>query len=103
MNSIRYLSLAALACCELICIQQSLNVRYPEDSETCVHANSWGVATGGEQFPVYMTPDATHLLYSAGLRPEVYFKPQEVWEIRGAESVPVKLSTTSIIPNPKAL
>ena len=24
---------------------------------------------------------------SQGLRPEVYFKPQEVWEIRGAEYV----------------
>lgn len=25
------------------------------------------------------------LIFLVGLKPEVYFKPQEVWEIRGAE------------------
>lgn len=25
--------------------------------------------------------------YLSGFKPDVYFKPQEVWEIRGAESV----------------
>ena len=27
------------------------------------------------------------LTYFSGFKPDVYFKPQEVWEIRGAESV----------------
>ena len=34
-----------------------------------------------------MDRDSSCLNYHLGLKPEVYFKPQEVWEIRGAEYV----------------
>ena len=44
--------------------------------------------TGGE-FGTALSPgcptDGANETCLLGLKPEVYFKPQEVWEIRGAE------------------
>ncbi|KAG6830454.1 hypothetical protein H0H92_000607 [Tricholoma furcatifolium] len=53
-------------------IVADLTARYPlsEDSDTCSQRPLWNCETGGS------------------LIPEVYFKPSEVWEIRGAEYVP---------------
>ncbi|KAI0743560.1 hypothetical protein C8Q80DRAFT_1181931 [Daedaleopsis nitida] len=49
---------------------KSLRDRYPENSDTCSPQPMW-------------QPECD----TGGLKPEVYFKPQEVWEIRGAEYV----------------
>ncbi|KZV88075.1 ATP-dependent DNA ligase [Exidia glandulosa HHB12029] len=53
---------------------KSLNERYPEDSDTCNRKNLWNVESGG-------------------LRPGVFFKPAEVWEIKGAD---ITLSPISV-------
>ncbi|OCH95170.1 ATP-dependent DNA ligase [Obba rivulosa] len=55
---------------------KDLGERYPLDSETCSKQPMWD--------PVCDT---------GGLKPEVYFKPQEVWEIRGAD---VTISPVSV-------
>ncbi|KAG8808636.1 hypothetical protein FRC18_004921, partial [Serendipita sp. 400] len=54
---------------------KSLNDRYPIDSETCSKTSLWDVDVGG-------------------YRPTVYFKPTEVWEVRGAD---LTISPTSIV------
>ncbi|EJT97275.1 ATP-dependent DNA ligase [Dacryopinax primogenitus] len=53
---------------------KSLNERYQEGSDTCSRTPLWDVETSG---------------YS----PSVYFKPQEVWEVRGAD---ITISPTSV-------
>ncbi|KAH7108064.1 ATP-dependent DNA ligase [Auriculariales sp. MPI-PUGE-AT-0066] len=53
---------------------KGLNERYPIDSETCSRSSQWNVETGG-------------------LRPAVYFKPSEVWEVKGAD---ITISPTSV-------
>ena len=67
---------------------QALKERYPEDSETCSRQPQWNydVLTGGESSASQHEQEPE--CYWKGLRPEVYFKPQEVWEIRGAEWAP---------------
>ncbi|PCH43768.1 DNA ligase/mRNA capping enzyme [Wolfiporia cocos MD-104 SS10] len=55
---------------------KSLKDRYPENSETCAAQPVWEPACE-----------------TGGLKPEVYFRPQEVWEIRGAD---VTLSPVSV-------
>ncbi|KAK7687060.1 hypothetical protein QCA50_009560 [Cerrena zonata] len=47
---------------------KGLNERYPLGSDTCAQEPCWDLECD-----------------TGGLRPEVYFKPQEVWEIRGAD------------------
>ena len=63
---------------------QAMRDRYPENSDTCSSENIWGVTTGGE-FKVTGMHIVLSLILEPGLWPEVFFKPQEVWEIRGAE------------------
>ncbi|KLO14606.1 ATP-dependent DNA ligase [Schizopora paradoxa] len=64
----------------------ALNERYPEGSETCSKSPLWNVNTGG-------------------LRPEVYFKPQEVWEIRGADITlsPVSVAALGLVSDSRGL
>ncbi|KAG8834684.1 hypothetical protein FRC17_007769 [Serendipita sp. 399] len=61
---------------------KSLNDRYPIDSETCSKTSLWNVDTGG-------------------YRPSVYFRPSEVWEVRGAENTAfldsLTISPTSVV------
>jgi len=63
-----------------------LNERYPEGSETCSREPLWEVETGG-------------------YGPEVYFRPQEVWEIRGADITlsPVSVAAMGIISPERGL
>ncbi len=63
---------------------QAFTERYKihEQSSVCSNRPSWACDMGGMFLGcrLYVSP-STHL----GYRPDVYFKPQEVWEIRGAE------------------
>ncbi|THU95401.1 ATP-dependent DNA ligase [Dendrothele bispora CBS 962.96] len=67
---------------------KALSDRYKltEDSETCSKTARWECETGG-------------------LRPDVYFKPQEVWEIRGAEVTlsPVSVAAVGLVSPSKGL
>ncbi|KAK7472666.1 hypothetical protein VKT23_000779 [Stygiomarasmius scandens] len=60
--------------------------RLTEDSETCSKIPRWECETGG-------------------LKPDVYFKPQEVWEIRGAEVTlsPVSVAALGLVSKSKGL
>ncbi|KZT08332.1 ATP-dependent DNA ligase [Laetiporus sulphureus 93-53] len=64
---------------------KSLSERYPENSDTCSPEPLW-------------EPECE----TGGLRPEVFFKPQEVWEIRGADVTvsPVSVAALGLV-NPK--
>ncbi|KAI0081242.1 ATP-dependent DNA ligase [Panus rudis PR-1116 ss-1] len=67
---------------------KALRERYPPDSETCAPEPRWDpeVDTGG-------------------LRPEVYFKPQEVWEIRGADVTlsPISVAALGLVSQSRGL
>jgi len=71
---------------------KTLNERYTvmertdSDSVTCSRSPLWGCDTGG-------------------LKPEVYFKPQEVWEIRGADITlsPVSVAALGLVSSAKGL
>ncbi|KAI0092934.1 hypothetical protein BDY19DRAFT_920969 [Irpex rosettiformis] len=67
---------------------KELRERYPADSETCAKTPLW---------------DPT--IETGGLRPEVYFKPQEVWEIRGADITisPVSVAALGMISDKRGL
>ncbi|KZS98440.1 ATP-dependent DNA ligase [Sistotremastrum niveocremeum HHB9708] len=56
---------------------KALNERYPANSETCSPSPLWDVETGG-------------------FSPSVYFKPMEVWEIRGADITQSPVSTAAL-------
>lgn len=61
---------------------KGLNERYPIDSDTCSKSPQWNVETGGYQ-------------------PSVYFKPSEVWEIRGADLTvsPTSVAALGLLPD----
>lgn len=67
---------------------KNLSVRYPlyEDSETCSPQPLWECDFGG-------------------LKPEVYFKPSEVWEIRGADITisPVSVAAIGLVSSIRGL
>jgi len=65
---------------------KALNERYPEGSGNCSHTPQWNVNTGG-------------------LRPNVYFKPREVWEIRGADITlsPVYMAAMGLVSTSRGL
>ncbi|RPD59828.1 ATP-dependent DNA ligase [Lentinus tigrinus ALCF2SS1-6] len=67
---------------------KSLRERYPEGSDTCSSQPMW-------------QPECD----TGGLRPEVYFKPQEVWEIRGADVTisPVSVAAMGLISQTRGL
>ncbi|KAI0706815.1 hypothetical protein C8T65DRAFT_651542 [Cerioporus squamosus] len=67
---------------------KSLRERYPEGSDTCSSQPMW-------------QPECD----IGGLRPEVYFKPQEVWEIRGADITisPVSVAALGVISQTRGL
>lgn len=69
---------------------QALRERYPENSDTCSPLPLWNphCDTGGADISYLpVRTGLTQIVLHTGLRPEVFFKPQEVWEIRGAEYV----------------
>lgn len=57
----------------------------PADYEVCSRQPRWAVNFGG----INCSPLASYRFnrLSLGFNPDIYFNPQEVWEIRGAESV----------------
>ncbi|KAH9935300.1 uncharacterized protein B0H18DRAFT_975196 [Fomitopsis serialis] len=67
---------------------KSLKERYPEHSETCSPQSLWEPACE-----------------TGGLKPEVYFKPQEVWEIRGADITisPVSVAALGLVNSNRGL
>ncbi|KAL1939770.1 hypothetical protein VTO73DRAFT_9470 [Trametes versicolor] len=67
---------------------KSLHERYPENSDTCSSHPLW-------------QPECD----TGGLRPEVYFKPQEVWEIRGADITisPVSVAALGLVSQTRGL
>ncbi|EMD37901.1 hypothetical protein CERSUDRAFT_65472 [Gelatoporia subvermispora B] len=67
---------------------KDLRERYPLDSDTCSRQPLWD--------PVCDT---------GGLKPEVYFKPQEVWEIRGADVTisPVSVAALGLVSSTRGL
>ncbi|CDO77335.1 hypothetical protein BN946_scf184775.g26, partial [Trametes cinnabarina] len=67
---------------------KSLRERYPENSDTCSRQPLW-------------QPECN----TGGLRPEVYFKPQEVWEIRGADITisPVSVAALGLVSQTRGL
>lgn len=62
---------------------KELNEKYPEGTETCSKTSLWNVETGG-------------------YKPNVYFKPSEVWEIRGADLTISPTSATALGMIPQA-
>ncbi|KAI0949394.1 hypothetical protein AcW1_009022 [Taiwanofungus camphoratus] len=67
---------------------KDLKERYPEDSDTCSRQPLWEPAC-----------------VTGGLKPEVYFKPQEVWEIRGADITlsPVSVASLGLVSQSRGL
>ncbi|TBU49499.1 hypothetical protein BD309DRAFT_947430 [Dichomitus squalens] len=67
---------------------KSLRERYPENSDSCSSQPMW-------------EPECD----TGGLRPEVYFKPQEVWEIRGADITisPVSVAALGLVSQTRGL
>jgi len=61
--------------------------RYPENSENCSKIPLWGEAETG------------------GYSPSVYFRPHEVWEIRGADVTlsPVSVAAQGLVSEDKGL
>jgi len=60
--------------------------KYADESENCSRQNLWNVETGG-------------------FKPQVYFKPQEVWEIRGADVTvsPVSIAGLRLVSQSRGL
>ncbi|GJE92226.1 ATP-dependent DNA ligase [Phanerochaete sordida] len=67
---------------------KELRARYAEDSETCSRQ-----------------PQGSYEVVTGGLKPEVYFKPQEVWEIRGADITisPVSVAALGMVSEARGL
>ncbi|CAL1707613.1 unnamed protein product [Somion occarium] len=67
---------------------KALKERYPPDSETCAREPRWD-------------PECD----TGGLKPEFYFKPQEVWEIRGADVTisPVSMAAYGLVSKTRGL
>ncbi|KAH9949560.1 ATP-dependent DNA ligase [Amylocystis lapponica] len=67
---------------------QSLKERYPENSDTCSQRPLW-------------EPQCE----TGGLKPQVYFKPQEVWEIQGADITisPVSVAALGLVSQERGL
>ncbi|KAI0663494.1 ATP-dependent DNA ligase [Cubamyces menziesii] len=67
---------------------KGLRERYPENSDTCSSQPMW-------------QPECD----TGGLKPEVYFKPQEVWEIRGADITisPVSVAALGLVSQTRGL
>ncbi|KAM5531588.1 hypothetical protein V8D89_014757 [Ganoderma adspersum] len=67
---------------------KSLHERYPENSDTCSPQPMW-------------QPECD----TGGLKPEVYFKAQEVWEIRGADITisPVSVAALGLVSPTRGL
>ncbi|KAI0645719.1 ATP-dependent DNA ligase [Trametes meyenii] len=67
---------------------KALKERYPESSDTCATQPLW-------------QPECD----TGGLKPEVYFKPQEVWEIRGADITvsPVSVAALGLVSQTRGL
>ncbi|GJJ06355.1 hypothetical protein Clacol_000546 [Clathrus columnatus] len=67
--------------------------KYVEDSEYCSITSKWNSNVGGE-------PSTTR-----GFSPSVYFKPSEVWEIRGADITlsPVSVASRELVGRDKGL
>jgi len=65
---------------------KAMRERYADDSDTSSRQNMWDVDTGG-------------------LKPEVYFKPHEVWEIRGADVTlsPVSVAALGLVSDSRGL
>ncbi|EPQ58741.1 hypothetical protein GLOTRDRAFT_36485 [Gloeophyllum trabeum ATCC 11539] len=64
---------------------KALTEKYADGSENCSRQNLWDVETGGT--------------------PQVYFKPQEVWEIRGADVTvsPVSVAALGLVSDSRGL
>ncbi|EKM54483.1 uncharacterized protein PHACADRAFT_162874 [Phanerochaete carnosa HHB-10118-sp] len=67
---------------------KELKERYLEDSETCSRQPQWN-----------------YEVLTGGLKPQVYFKPQEVWEIRGADITisPVSVAALGMVSEARGL
>ncbi|KIP10885.1 hypothetical protein PHLGIDRAFT_100459 [Phlebiopsis gigantea 11061_1 CR5-6] len=67
---------------------KELREKYPEDSDTCSRQ-----------------PQGLYDILTGGLKPEVYFKPQEVWEIRGADVTvsPVSVAALGLVSAARGL
>ncbi|EGO25388.1 hypothetical protein SERLADRAFT_348456 [Serpula lacrymans var. lacrymans S7.9] len=65
---------------------REMKSRFPEDSDTCSRLPQWECITGG-------------------FDPDVYFKPREVWEIRGADVTlsPVSLAAMGLVSQTRGL
>ncbi|KAF8520473.1 hypothetical protein BU17DRAFT_75690 [Hysterangium stoloniferum] len=65
---------------------KALNERYAEQSDVCATTSLWNCDPGG-------------------YRPSVYFKPVEVWEIRGADITlsPISVAACGLIPGGRGL
>lgn len=83
---------------------QAMKERYADDSDTCSRQNLWDVDTGGI-FPIMSVVNRSLNVHYAGLRPEVYFKPDEVWEIRGADVTlsPVSVAALGLVSDSRGL
>ncbi|KAF8575106.1 ATP-dependent DNA ligase [Ramaria rubella] len=65
---------------------KEMRERYAEDSDTCSSTSLWNCNAGG-------------------FKPSVYFKPSEVWEVRGADvtSSPVSTAAFGLVPGNRGL
>ncbi|KAH6914299.1 DNA ligase [Coprinopsis sp. MPI-PUGE-AT-0042] len=65
---------------------KKLSETYSLESDNCSNQSSWGCELGG-------------------FRPDVYFKPKEVWEIRGADITdsPVSIAARGLVPGNRGL
>lgn len=59
--------------------------RYTEDTDVCSKQPLWDCEFGGDIVVSTSPSPLLTLSIIIGFQPNVYFKPQEVWEIRGAE------------------
>jgi DNA ligase-1 len=71
---------------ERVCVPlQSMKDRYSEDSENCSKLPLWGDVQVGGTSGGLLSSGSRITLWLLGYSPSVYFRPHEVWEIRGAE------------------
>lgn len=64
---------------------QEMVAHYSKGSDNCSTQPLWGINTGGACIIICEKSLGSWLILLAGFRPDVYFRPHEVWEIRGAE------------------
>ena len=84
MHFIRLLSVSAS-----VCVAQSSDTRIstrniPLTTQKTAPANQFGTVTSEVLMRAFRSISHANRVLS-GFRPQVYFRPQEVWEIRGAE------------------